>query len=294
MGRDLYNSYSSARNIFDQADEVLGFALTRLCFEGQEEELRQTINAQPALVTTGFACLSAIIAEAGKEISRPDFVAGHSLGEYTALAVAGVLDFPTTVKLARERGRLMQEAGLKQAGAMLAVLGLDEAVLTSVCKEAGVWIANINCPGQIVISGAKDNIDKAKTLAEARGARRAVPLAVSGAFHTPLMQSAVDGMLIAIASLDFRKPAMPVVANTNAQPLTEAGPIKNELLTQLCNTVQWQRSVEYMVREGVTTFVELGPGNVLTGLIKRISKDATLINISDVASVKSYVSQSGV
>jgi [acyl-carrier-protein] S-malonyltransferase len=293
MGRDLYDSYPSARSIFEKADEVLGLALTELCFEGPEEELTMTINAQPALVTVAFACLSAIMADAGTAISHPSFVAGHSLGEYTALAAAKVLDFPATVKLARERGRLMHEAGQKQPGAMLAVLGMEEAVLAEICKEAGVWLANINCPGQLVISGAKDNIARAKELAEARGARRAVPLAVSGAFHTPLMQPAVDGMSQAISSLEFHNPAIPVVANTSAKPMIEAEQVKKELLTQLCNSIQWQRSVEYMVNEGVSTFIEIGPGNVLTGLIKRINRDVTAINIGDVQSVKKFVSTGG-
>lgn len=291
MGRDLYENFASARAVFEQADSVLGFPLTRLCFEGPEEELRQTINAQPALVAVSFACLSAIMAEVGGKIPSPAFVAGHSLGEYTALAAAKVIDLATTVKLARERGRLMYEAGLKQPGGMVAVLGLDEAVLAEVCKEAGVCLANINCPGQLVISGARDNLAKAKEMADARGAKRTVPLAVSGAFHTPLMQPAVDGMAVAMSSISFQKPVIPVVANTTAQPLTSAEQIKPELLNQLCNSVQWQRSIEYMVKEGVSTFVEIGPGTVLTGLIKRVSRDVKTVNIGDVQAVRSLVSQ---
>jgi [acyl-carrier-protein] S-malonyltransferase len=236
-----------------------------------------------------FACLRVLLAEAGGKIPSPSFVAGHSLGEYTALAAAGVIDFATAVKLARERGRLMYEAGLKQPGGMVAVLGLDEAVLLGVCQEAGVWLANLNCPGQLVISGAKDNLAKAAELAGARGAKRTVPLAVSGAFHTPLMQPAVDGMAVVMSGISFQKPVIPVVANTTAQPLTDGEQIEPELLNQLVNSVQWQRSVEYMVKEGVSTFIEIGQGTVLTGLIKRINKDVKTINIGDVKAIKDLV-----
>ena len=187
MGRDLYDNFDSARAVFKQADETLGFSLSRLCFEGSEDELRQTINAQPAIVTVSFACLKAIHEVSGGNALPPaTFVAGHSLGEYTALAVAGVLDFASTVYLARERGRLMHEAGQKRPGGMVAIIGLDEALLDGVCKESSTQIANINCPGQLVISGANENLTQAIDLAKARGAYRTIPLPVSGAFHTPL------------------------------------------------------------------------------------------------------------
>ncbi|MDP2931626.1 MAG: ACP S-malonyltransferase [Chloroflexota bacterium] len=285
MGRDLYDTFGVARAVFEQADKVLGFPLSRLCFEGPEEELRQTINAQPAIVTVSLACLKAI--QGIDHVLPPaSFVAGHSLGEYTALAAADVLDLPTTVYLARERGRLMHEAGLKQPGGMVAIIGLDEAILAEVCRETGTWIANVNSPGQLVISGARDNLPRAADLAKARGAARAIPLAVSGAFHTPLMQPAVEGMSQAIANLTFRNPAITVIANTTAQPLTTAGVIKTELLNQLCHGIQWQRSVEYMVGQGVTDFIEIGPGKVLAGLIKRIDKSVTIRNISDAAAIR--------
>ena len=289
MGRDLYDNFSSARDLFEEADRVLGFPLTRLCFEGPEDELRLTINAQPAILAVSFVCLKVMLEAvgAGKAMASPGFVAGHSLGEYSALAAAGVLDFAKAIFLARERGRLMHEAGHKNPGAMAAVIGLEEKALAEVCKETRTWLANINCPGQLVISGSKEGIEKAKGLAEARGASRFIPLQVSGAFHTPLMQPAADGLSRIIADLPFRDPTIPIVANTSAQPLIKAGPVKDELLNQLCNTVQWQRSVEYMINNGVSTFVEIGPGKVLTGLVKRISRNVQTVNIGDASAVKS-------
>lgn len=287
MGRDLYDNFHSANLVFNRADETLGFPLSQLCFEGPEDELCQTINLQPAIVTVSFACLEAIReAGGGDALPSPAFVAGHSLGEYTALAAAGVLDFATTVYLARERGRLMHEAGLNQPGNMAAIIGLNEVLLTEMCTETGVQIANINCPGQLVISGAKDNLSEAMNLAKSKGAYRAIRLSVSGAFHTPLMQSAVDGMAKVIATVSFNQPVIPIIGNTAAQPLTTTEAVKQELLRQLCNCIQWQRSVEYMINNEVSTFIEMGPGKVLTGLIKRINKNVKTLNIGDAQSIK--------
>lgn len=284
MGHDLYQSFDSAKVVFEQADEALGFSLSKLCFDGPEDELLQTINAQPAIVTVSFAYLEAM--RNGGELASPVFVAGHSLGEYTALAAAGVLDFATTVYLARERGRLMHEAGQITPGGMAAIIGLDESLLNGVCAESGARIANINCPGQIVISGAEGNLTQAMDSAKAKGAHRVIRLPVSGAFHTPLMQPAVDGMAEIIATLSFNQPVIPIVGNTTAQPLTTAELVKEELLRQLCNCVQWQRSVEYMVGDGVSTFIEIGPGRVLAGLIKRIDRNVKIVNIGDAEAVK--------
>jgi [acyl-carrier-protein] S-malonyltransferase len=208
------------------------------------------------------------------------------LGEYTALAAAEVLDFATTIYLARERGRLMYEAGQICPGGMVAVIGLDEPTITDICRHTDTRIANINSPGQIVISGARDNLPQATDLAKAAGARRAIPLQVSGAFHTPLMQPAYDGMAKIIATLDFRDSVIPIIANSTAQPLTMAGAVKEELLRQLCNCLQWQRSIEYMVDNDVSTFIEIGPGKVLAGLIRRISQGAETINLGDLDSIK--------
>ncbi|MFC1897538.1 ACP S-malonyltransferase [Chloroflexota bacterium] len=290
MGRDLYDNFDSAKAVFEQADEILGFSLSQLCFEGPEDELRQTINTQPALVTVSFACLKTIQNMSGSNsLPPPSFVAGHSLGEYTALAAAGVLDFATTVYLARERGRLMHEAGQRNPGGMVAVIGLDETSLAEVCGETNTRIANINCPGQLVISGTQENLTRATDLAQAKGANRTIPLQVSGAFHSPLMQPAVDSMSEIIATLSFHEPLIPIIANTTAQPITTAEQVKVELLNQLCNGVQWQRSVEYMINNGVSTFIEIGPGKVLSGLIRRINKDTETLNIGDTEAIKSII-----
>jgi [acyl-carrier-protein] S-malonyltransferase len=286
MGRDLYQDFSSAKAVFERADEALSFPISRLCFDGPEDELRQTINAQPAIVTVSFACL-----EASREMGNlpsASFVAGHSLGEYTALAAAGVLDFDHTVYLARERGRLMHEAGQITPGGMAAIIGLDEAPLAELCAETGAKVANINCPGQIVISGAEENLNQAVELAKSRGAHRAITLQVSGAFHTPLMQPAVDGMAEIMAKLEFNNPTTPIIGNTIAQPLATAAAVKEELLNQLCNCVQWQRSVQCMIGQGVNAFVEIGPGKVLAGLIKRIDRGVKILNIGDAESVRNF------
>jgi len=183
----------------------------------------------------------------------------------------------------------MHEAGVKKSGGMVALIGLDEASVVEVCAETNTRLANINCPGQMVISGLEKNLARAVDLAKARGARRAIPLSVSGAFHTPLMQPAVDGMSQIIATTSFRQPVVPIVANTTAQPLTTVEEVKAELLNQLCSSIQWQRSVEHMVNDGVTTFIEIGPGQVLSGLIKRINEDVEILNIGDAEAVKNIV-----
>src|SRR4030042_1080860 len=286
MCRDLYDNVKSARDVFEQADKALGFPISRLCFEGPEDELRQTINAQPALVTAGYACLEAAREIGGDKLSAPSFLAGHSLGEYTALAVAGVIDFDTAVRLARERGRLMHEAGQKRAGAMSAIIGLDEFKLAEVCLKTDTVMANINCPGQIVISGAAENITKAMELATAAGASRAIPLQVSGAFHSPLMEPAVDGMIQYLDATTFKTPSLPVIGNVSALPLATPKEVKTELRRQLLSPVQWQRTIEYMMKQGVTPFIEIGPGKVLTGLIKRINKEVATQNLSDLAAIK--------
>ncbi|MFC1988290.1 ACP S-malonyltransferase [Chloroflexota bacterium] len=286
MGCDLYDNFDSAKAIFKEADEVLGFSLSKLCFEGPEEELRLTINTQPAVLTVSYACLKATQEIAGDNLPAPTFVAGHSLGEYTALVAADVLDFATAVYLARERGRLMYEAGLKEPGGMVAIIGLDGDTLVGVCNNANTHIANFNCPGQLVISGTMEHLPKAAEFAQAKGASRIIPLEVSGAFHSPSMQPAKEGLFEIISKLNFRNPTIPVIANTTAQPLTVAGEIKTELADQLCNCVQWQSSVEYMINEGVTSFIEIGPGRVLSGLIKRINKDVTTRNIGSAEAIK--------
>lgn len=280
MGLSVYEQYAPAREVFDEADSVLGFPLSRLCFEGPPDELTKTVNVQPALVATSMACLRAAQEALGSKLPTPALVAGHSLGEYTALAAAGALDFADALRLVRERGRLMYEAGLRSPGSMMAVIAFDREPLQEVCNEAGVEISNINAPGQLVISGAVDKLEKAAELAKERGARRLIPLNVSGAFHSALMEPVLSEFADFMQSFTFKTPTVPVVSNVTAQPLTDERSIREELLSQLRHCIQWQASIEYMNKNGITTYYEIGPGTVLTGLIKRISPDAITINLS--------------
>lgn len=285
MGRDLYDAFPPAREIFEEADDALGFSLSRLCFEGPEEELAQTVNAQPAILTTSVACLKSA-ANITDGLIPPAFVAGHSLGEYTALVAAGVLDFTDAVQLTRQRGMLMQEAGERIPGGMAAIIGLDELSVEEICQETGAQISNLNSPTQIVIGGSRETLARAMDLARAMGAKYVTSLKVSGAFHCSLMQPATGGMAEAISRLNFSDPNVPIVVNSTAQPVTTTTEIKDELLQQLSSCVQWQKSVEYMVDSGVSTFVEIGPGQVLRGLIKRINPEAQILNVEDASSVK--------
>ena len=287
MGRDLYDASDTARRAFETADDVLGCAISELCFEGPDERLRQTEYAQPALYVTSYACLAAAREFGTIPQEPPAFFAGHSLGEYTALAAAGSLGFKDGLRLVQQRGQLMQEAAKRRAGAMAALLGLDDAAVEEICQETNAEVCNYNAPGQIVIGGDTAAVEAAIALATERGARRAVPLNVSGAFHTTHMASAAKGMADAVALADFREPASPVIANTSAEPLTAANQIGDELVRQLDHAVQWQRTVEYMAAQGVTHVVEFGPGRVLTGLAKRIDRSLSVRNVNDLASAQS-------
>jgi len=287
MGRDVYEAFPAARNIFDQADKALGFALTRLCFEGPEDKLRQTENVQPAIVAFSLAMLGA--AQASTRPLTADFAAGHSLGEYSALSAAGAISAADAISLARKRGELMQKAGAANPGAMAAIIGLDEPSIAIICQETGAHVANYNSPGQIVISGTAANVEAAGKLAADKGARKVVPLQVSGAFHTPLMEPAAKGLALEVDRAAWKKPIMPVIANTTAKPLTTPAAIKKELTEQLTHSVRWQQSVEAMAAQGVDTFIEIGPGKVLAGLIKRISPAARTVNIGDSASLQEFI-----
>jgi [acyl-carrier-protein] S-malonyltransferase len=280
MGLDLYSTYSAARKVFDEADASLGFSLSHLCFEGPEEELTKTHNVQPAILVVSIACLRALEEAGIANFPSPALVAGHSLGEYTALVAAGTLGLADAVLLVRERGRLMYEAGLRNPGSMLAVIGLDEAIVENISADSGTEISNVNCPGQVVVSGASAALAEAAKLAKARGARVVIPLKVSGAFHSALMEPVIDEFSKAVSSARFRSPVIPVISNVTAQPLTNVDSIKEELVRQLRNCIQWQRSVEYMVQSGVTAVYEIGPGRVLSGLIKRINSELQIFNIS--------------
>ncbi len=287
MGRDIYDAFPAARDLFKQADRALGLALSKLCFEGPEEELRQTVNVQPAIVTLSLALLAAM--QASPRPIKADFTAGHSLGEYSALAAAGSLSAIEAIRLAWRRGELMQQAGTANPGGMSAVLGLEDDVVAAICSESGAYIANYNSPGQVVISGTAQSLDRSAEMALAKGARKVVPLQVSGAFHTPMMEPAAAGLTAALESVAWSRPAVPVIANTTAQPIKSVSDIKKELSGQLTHAVKWQQSVEALVMHGVDTFIEIGPGKVLTGLIKRISREAKTANIGDAASLQEYI-----
>ena len=279
MGMQFMQLRPIFRGTFDRANEALGFDLKALCLMGPEAELNDTLNTQPAIFTHGLAAF--YMAEMSGELATPAFVAGHSLGELSALCAAGAIEFEDGVRLARERGRLMKLAGEREPGSMAAILNLDRAVLQMVCDEAsaqfgtGVVIANDNSPGQIVISGGKEAVAKACELAKARGAKRALPLAVSIASHSPLMASIGDDFGKVIASTPITEAKIPVVANTSASPITHPDDIRAELQAQLTSPVRWTESVRWIHAQGVTDFVELGPKDVLCSLIKRIVDGAT-------------------
>ncbi len=301
MAQAICAAYPVARQTFAEADDLLGFALSRLCAEGPEEALTETYNAQPAILTASIAILRVI----QQELSQVDlpatpiqgeqvYVAGHSLGEYTALVAAGSLSFADGLRLVRERGRLMKAAGDEQPGMMAAVLGLEEAQIAAICAAAtangGIaQVANDNCPGQLVISGDRPGMEAAMAALTAAGARKIVPLAVSIASHSPLMQPAAVELRKAIEATPIQPPLVPLIANTSAQPLTNVDALRNELVSQLTGSVRWTASMQHALRAGVTQFVEIGAGDVLTGLMKRIERTAGRQAISTPESVLAFV-----
>jgi [acyl-carrier-protein] S-malonyltransferase len=284
MGSQAFQQSLAARQVFQMADDTLGFRLSKVCFEGPEEALRQTVNSQPAILVCSLAYLAWFRAD-GKLQEPARFLAGHSLGEYTALVAAGSLEPEDAVRLVRERGRLMQEAGNRVASGMAAVLGLEEETLVGICRQASstaggtVQVANLNCPGQIVISGSQNALKLAMETARSQGAKRAVALNVSGAFHSQIMEPASLGLAQFVKDIPMQPALIPVVANVTALPISQPQEIRKELVAQLCSPVRWQASMEYMLSHGVTTFIEVGPGDVLSGLLRRISPKARIINV---------------
>ncbi len=288
MGRELYDNSPAARSVFHQVDMALERPLTKLLFNGPEEELRETANAQPAIMAVSLACMKAMEEKLGVEaMPQPVVMAGHSLGEYTALAVAGVLDIAETAQLVRARGELMQEACDSNPGTMAAVLGLDEMTLEEIARETGTYVSNINTAEQIVISGERMAVAAAMDLASARGAKKVIPLSVGGAFHSGLMEPARAGLIEVINSLPFKDPEVPIIANITGKPLTTAESVKQELVAQICGCVQWKQSIDYMIGSGVADFVEVGPGKALSGMVKRINKNATVTCVGDIDSILS-------
>ena len=281
MGKNLYDNYEIARKLFDSADNILNFPVSRLCFEGPEDELTRTVNVQPAIFITSMACFEVARSLLKDNYIDPVFVAGHSLGEYTALVLAGVMSFKDALLLLRERGRLMNEAGIKNPGGMLALIGASKEIVENICKKSGTEISNINSPGQIIISGNNECLQQARSVCETEGIRRIIPLKVSGAFHSRWLQPASDGLNNIIDDYGFNNANVPVISNITAGELTSTEEIKKELVNQILRCVQWQNSVKYMINKGVNNFVEFGPGQVLTNLIKRINQEVVLYNIAD-------------
>lgn len=288
MGRDLAERFETARAWFDRANAVLGYDLARLCFEGPETELTRTEHAQPAIYLVGWVALQLLRERV------PDFhfeaAAGLSLGEFTALAAAGALRFEDGLRLVQRRGQFMQAACEAAPGGMAAILGLEEAVVREVCAEAGVEVANLNCPGQVVISGPADKIELACAQARARGAKRAVPLAVAGAYHSRLMAPAQQRLAAELAAVPVGVPKVPVIANVTAQPHPpDPLAIRQCLVRQLTASVRWEDSMRYLLAQGFSRFIELGPGTVLTGFMRRIDKSVCVLNVGDVASLQQTV-----
>ena len=284
MGRDLYERHEVVRQLFDRANQILGRDIQRICFTGPEIDLTKTDNAQPGIFLTSLACLEALKSQIP---NLPfDATAGLSLGEFTALAAADAMSFEDSLRMVQMRGRFMQEACDATSGGMASIINLDEAALAEVCREADVDIANINCPGQVVVSGDKEKITKAVELAKSRGARRAIPLVVAGAYHSRLMESAKTKVAGALASLPMREPRVTVVFNVSARPATSVAEIKDLLVRQVTSPVRWSESMQWLVAQGFTRFIELGPGNVLSGLMKRINKDVEMLSVSDCATLE--------
>jgi [acyl-carrier-protein] S-malonyltransferase len=277
MGAEIYAASAAAREVFQTAEAISEIELMRLCFQGPEEELRQTANAQPAIMVSSLACLYAAL-EAGSIERRPAFVAGHSLGEYTALVAAGSLSFEDGLRLVERRGRIMQEAGQAQAGTMAALLGLSSERVDEICRLSGAEPCNYNSPGQIVIGGTPSTVAQASALAK-EGGGRAIPLNVSGAFHTSLMAPAAEEFARAVEDTPVSDPVIPVLGNVSGRPLTDSDAVRAELRQQIVSPVLWQQSVETMTQAGVNMFIEVGPGRVLTTLLKRIAPEATAISI---------------
>lgn len=287
MGKDIYDALPAAQARFETADEQLGFSLSGLIFDGPDTELKQTANTQPALLTTSVALYEAFAAKGLK----PDYVAGHSLGEYSALTAAGVLGFEDAVKLVRARGEYMEQAVPGGQGAMAAVLGGEREALAQLCADitsggALVELANVNCPGQIVVSGSQEGVNLVVERVKEIGAKRAIPLEVSGPFHSSLMKTAAERLGERLSVASFRDAEVPVVANVTARPVQSGAEIAELLVRQVYSPVLWEDSVNWLLSQGVDTFVEIGPGSVLTGLIKKIDKSVRLFSVSGLDSLE--------
>ena len=303
MGRDLAEKFPAAKAWFDRANAALGYDLAGICFNGPEAELTKTENAQPGIFLVSWVCFELLKEQVGVQASacsaantlnrglqlKFDATAGLSLGEFTALTAAGAMSFEDGLRVVRQRGKFMQEACDVTKGGMAAIIGLVEAPTREVCAEAGVVLANLNCPGQLVISGEADKIAKACELAKAKGAKRALPLSVAGAYHSPLMASAQPKLAMELAKIKLSAPTVPVISNVNALPHGIADRTISQLVEQVTSSVLWEQSMRVLLAQGFTRFIELGPGTALSGFMKRIDKTATVLNVADVASLQTTV-----
>ena len=287
MGKDLAEAFPSAKAWFDRANATLGYDLAAVCFSGPESELTKTENAQPGIYLVSWIALE-LLRERVPDLAF-DATAGLSLGEFTALAAAGSFSFEDGLKVVRQRGRFMQEACEATQGGMAAIIGLDEAVTREVCAATGVELANLNCPGQIVISGAADKMTAACDLAKAKGAKRALPLPVAGAYHSKLMASAQPKLAAELAKICVQTPRVPVYSNVTAAPHTTPDDIRATLVKQVTSSVRWEESIRAMLAAGYTRFIELGPGSALSGFMKRIDGNAQMLNVGDAVSLEATV-----
>lgn len=287
MGKDLYDNFESAKQVFDEADKVLGKSVTTLCFEGPDEALKQTVNTQPCIVTMSIAALAALRSQID---IKPDYVAGHSLGEYCAMYAANVMSLETTLKAIQKRADLM---GSTKGGAMAAVLNAPEGALEEALKEASqigyVDVANYNSPAQVVITGDEAAVAKAGELILAKGARRVVPLAVSGAFHSKFMENAGHEFENFVSTLDLNNAEIPVVTNVDAEPTTQSADFRVKMPKQIYSSVHWTQTIQKMASDGVEIFIEIGPGKVLAGLNKKIVPEAAVFNVFDKASLENTI-----
>lgn len=287
MGKELFDNFAVFRQTLEEADDALGFKLSKMCFEGPVAELNSTVNTQPAILAVSVGAYRVLQQECGV---TPGLMAGHSLGEYSALVAAGALQFADAVRVVRQRGSFMQEAAPAGSGGMAAILGLPREKVISCCQEASaqglIEPVNFNCPGQVVIAGEKAALQKAMELCRQAGAKRAVELAVSGPFHSSLMKPAGERLAQVLDEITINNPSVPVVANVSAANIQTAVEIKDSLVRQISGAVLWEDSVARMADQGITTMVEIGPGKVLCGLIKKINKEITAVNVEDVASLE--------
>ena len=290
MGKDLYETSVAAKRVFDTANEVLGYSISDLCFNGSEEDLMKTINSQPCILTVELAAYEAL-KEKYPEIEVA-FTAGHSLGEYAALYAAGVVDLKTVLKLIQKRATLMNEAAENTNGSMAAVIGLDNETVISLTEQIeGVYVANFNSPGQVVITGDKDAINSSLDKFKEAGAKRVLPLTVSGAFHSPLMKEAGNAFIDFVKDFEFDNATVPVYTNVDASATTKAEDFRAKLPEQIYSSVRWTQSINNIVEKGITNFIEIGPGKVLAGLNKKINSELTTLNVYDVESLNSVVEE---